>query len=319
MKRTILLASLASSLVLLAACGEQGSESMDYSAAPPAPVTEMAESDYDGGAMNRVQSESKQAAGAEANSDLPQRAGRFLAYTYNRTISVPSEQLKSLIDTHAQLCMDAGPTNCLVTNSNVNGLGTEYARGYLSLKAAPDWALPFLDGLPDALEPDNASVTSSSTSAVDLTSQIIDTDAQLKAQKTLRDRLQSLLENRDGDLSELLSVERELARVQGQIDSYEANLASLRKRVSMSDIYLNYEARVSPVSRSVWRPLARAFDDFFSNVAQALASIVRLLPFLLVWLPVIFGAIWAFVWGGRKLFGKKSPKVTKPDLKDTAS
>lgn len=317
MKRALLLSSLGASLALLAACGNDStsSERMDY-APPAAPVVEMEESfasaDLDGAVRKQ--------AGANGTQDLPQRAGRFLAYTHNRTITVPSAQLKDLMETHSKTCMDAGPQNCLVSNSSVSGLGSEYARGYLAIKASPDWALPFLDGLPVNLEPLNANVTSSSTSSEDLTSRIIDTDAQLTALKTLRGRLQTLLETRDGDLADLLAVESELARVQGQIDSYEANLANLRQRVSMSDVYLNYEAKVSPASRSVWRPLTSAFEDFFSSIASALGGLVRLLPYLIVWIPVLTGCVWAaFAIWRRLRKGKKSKQTATVETKTEAA
>lgn len=287
-------------------------ESKAY-APPPAPVIQESAERYmaDGGAtQDTIRIEN-------GTSELPQRAGRFLAYTHNRTITVPTEDLKALLDEHTKVCMDAGPQNCLVTNSNVNGLGTEYANGHLALKAAPDWALPFLENLPATLSETNANVSASSTSTTDLTSQIIDTDAQLSALKTLRGRLQDLLENREGDLSELLAVERELARVQGQVDSYEASLANLKQRVAMSDVYLNYEARVSPVSQSVWRPLTRAFGDFFGGLAEALAGIVMALPFLIVWIPLLAGLFWVGLMLKRLIF-KKRAKTLEDAPKDEA-
>ena len=289
------------SLLTLAACGAkeggmiEGRVSGSPSGAPPPPVMALSESrsdvSYDG----------------SATDNLPQRAGLFLAYTYNRTISVPTDTLKDMVEAHTQLCVDAGPKQCLVTSSNVNGLGTEYANGYLSLKASPDWAGSFLESLPEAVSQRKATVTASSTSAVDLTSQIIDTDSQLKAQKTLRDRLQKLLESRDGNLEELLNVEREFARVQGQIDSYETNLANLRQRVAMSDIYLSYEAKITPVSQSVWRPLGQAIGDFFGTVAYALAGIVNMIAFLLPWVPVVLGFGWLGLFLTRKF--RKKPAI----------
>ena len=248
--------------------------------------------------------------------DLPQRAGLFLAYTYSRSIEVPTDKLKDVLESHAKLCNDAGPKKCLVTSSVVNGLGTSYANGFLNLKAAPDWVQPFLDGLPSTLEASSASVKDASKSSVDLTAQIIDTDARLTAQKTLRERLQKLLTTRDGNLEELLGVERELARVQGEIDSYEASLANLRQRVSMSDINIRYSAKVTPVSRSVWRPLGDAFGDFFGNIAYALAGIVTLIAFILPWVPVIGGIIWLILFlvgRGKKKSQKKTGEPSIPE------
>lgn len=255
-------------------------------------------------------SASPSSGGVSSTDSVPQRAGRFLAYTHNRTISVPTDRLRDLLEAHMTQCEDAGPENCLVTSSNVYGLETDYASGNLALKASPDWAIPFLEGLPESLGEFSSRVYASSTSTVDLTAQIIDTDARLAAQTTLRDRLQQLLESREGDLGELLSVERELARVQSELDSYESQLANLRQRVSMSDINLSYEARVSPTSQSVWRPVTKAFGDFFRNVAFALSSIVTILAFVLPWLPVIVGLIWFFMFLFRKAFRKKkTPEV----------
>ena len=297
---TILLAACALSL---AACGgsEPEREVRAFSRISPAPeasyaVTEDSALDL---------SASPSSGNVSSTDSVPQRAGRFLAYTHNRTISVPTDRLRDLLETHMTQCEDAGPENCLVTSSNVYGLETDFASGNLALKASPDWAIPFLEGLPESLGEFNSSVYASSTSTVDLTAQIIDTDARLAAQTTLRDRLQQLLESREGDLGELLSVERELARVQSELDSYESQLANLRQRVSMSDINLSYEARVSPTSQSVWRPVTDAFGDFFRNVAFALSSIVTILAFVLPWLPVIVGLIWLFMFLFRKAFRKK--------------
>lgn len=287
----------------LAACGgsERETEFRPLSRISPAPESSYAVTDD--GALDL--SAAASSSNASSTDSVPQRAGRFLAYTHNRTISVPTDRLRDLLETHMTQCEDAGPENCLVTNSNVRGLETNYASGNLALKASPDWAIPFLEGLPESLGEFNSSVYASSTSTVDLTAQIIDTDARLAAQTTLRDRLQQLLESREGDLGELLSVERELARVQSELDSYESQLANLRQRVSMSDINLSYEARVSPTSQSVWRPVTEAFGDFFRNVAFALSSIVTILAFVLPWLPVIVGLIWLFMFLFRKAFRKK--------------
>lgn len=296
---------LGASFLVLAACGNEAAQNYDKmsvaesrmaSPAPPPPPPP-------------PPSPSGEMATDSSYSDLPQQGGLFLAYTYGRTISVPTDGMKDLLDKHAQACFSAGPRECLVTNSSVNGIGTDYANGYLNLKGSPAWTRSFLDALPDALKEGGASITESNTNAVDLTTQIIDTDAQLKAQKTLRDRLQKLLETRDGNLEELLGVERELARVQASIDSYASTLENLKQRVSMSNINLYYQAKTSPVSQSVWRPLSDAFDDFFYNIAGALGVIVTLLAILLPWIPVVLGLGWL----GRFLWTRRSKKKVKAE------
>lgn len=293
------------STVLLASCGETGSNS-----------GELREREYIAKSEPMMEVEEKMisdAPSAAMNDNLPQRAGLYLAYTHSRTIEVPANDLKTLLDSHANACTQAGPKKCLVSSSGVNGLGTEYARGNLYLKATPEWTESFLGALPENLKQDNAQVTESNTSSIDLTAQIIDTGARLKAQKTLRDRLQNLLETREGNLEELLGVERELARVQGQIDSHESVLANLKQRVSMSDINIYYQAKVSPVSQSVWRPLGDALNGFFGNIAWALASVVTFIAFAIPWGFVLIGIIFLirFLW--RTLRKKKAPASKEAD------
>ena len=75
----------------------------------------------------------------------------------------------------------------------------------------------------------------------------------------------------------------------------------------MSDIYLSYEAKITPVSQSVWRPLGQAIGDFFGTVAYALAGIVNMIAFLLPWVPVVLGFGWLGLFLTRKF--RKKPAI----------
>ena len=101
-------------------------------------------------------------------------------------------------------------------------------------------------------------VVNSGVTSEDLSRQIVDTDAQLRAKTTLRDRLQGLLATHPGKVGDLLAVERELARVQGDIDSAQSELADMRGRVAMSDVTLNYGSS-DVLGGRVQSPLASAF------------------------------------------------------------
>ena len=62
-------------------------------------------------------------------------------------------------------------------------------------------------------------ITSTNTTTEDLTRSIVDTDAANRARTVLRDRLERLLAERPGDLSEIMQLLTEIARVQGEIDA----------------------------------------------------------------------------------------------------
>ncbi len=167
---------------------------------------------------------------------------------------------------------------------------------------SPDWLKTFLDGLPETLKPFDAVLDASNTMSEDLTVQIVDTSARLNSSKMLRERLNGLLKDRPGKLSDLLDIERELARVQAEIDSTESVIAALKARVAMSVLTLNYEARYTAVSRSIWRPLADAFSGFLPNLVNSLASVIQFISQALLWIVLLAGLI----WGGLALLRRRA-------------
>ena len=167
----------------------------------------------------------------------------FLAYRYNYGFRLPARAVAATSKSHAQTCLDAGPRLCQVINSSTSAYNEDNVTANLSLRAEPDWLEGFKTSMQSSVEAAKGKMTNNSVSAEDLTRQILDTDARLKAQKTLRDRLQGLLATRDAKLNDLLALERELARVQSQIESATTTLNVLRKRVSMSVVNINYQRR----------------------------------------------------------------------------
>jgi hypothetical protein len=79
----------------------------------------------------------------------------------------------------------------------------------------------------------------------DVTEQVVDSEAVLKNKTALRDRLRQLSAQAK-DVKDIVAVETELSRVQGEIDSMEATLKSLKGRVNMSDVSLTFEKKVTP-------------------------------------------------------------------------
>lgn len=307
MLRTSLSAALA--LALLGACGGASPPGADgYSEAmpappppPPAPVmmemasrADMAPADMD---MKIVQEDQGGGGQQQPDGQTPDpAAARLIAYTYSYGFAVPTGNMEALLNAHKASCEAAGPAVCYVVNSSISGLGEDYASGSLTMKGSAAWVATFKEGMAESLKGYDAELDASNTSAEDLTVQIIDTTARLNSAKTLRDRLQQLLAERPGRLTDLLEIERELARVQSEIDSTESILAAMRLRVSMSDVTLSYSPKYSAVSQSIWRPLADAFDSFMPNVVSSLAGIVNFISSVALWLILIVIAVWLVMW-----------------------
>lgn len=155
-------------------------------------------------------------------------------------------------------------------------------------------------------------MTHNSMSSENLTRQILDTDARLKAQITLRDRLQGLLATRNAELNDLLALERELARVQGQIESATTTLNVLRKRVSMSVVDIHYQSQSVAVSQSALAPIGRALKNFVGGFARGLAAVINFLAAALPWLLlVILPAFWLI----RRWWRRRSAQTLPPKNK----
>ncbi len=274
----------------LAACGGGGERS---EASPPPVLAPKAEFQEVAGRQSLAfdQDAAPQAPGPTDPVDVDVQ---YIAYSHSLGLELPARQVDAVMTTHIEACRAAEPDVCLIANSNVNKQSDDYVTGSLFIRATPDWIETFLAGVDDEADAAGGEVTSRNTTAEDLTRLIIDTDARLRAQTTLRDRLETLLETRDGELKDLLDIERELARVTGQIESITSNLKALRLRVSKSSLSISYSTKIAPFSPSRQNPLARAIGDFFYNFSEALAAVITAFAVSLPWLFLIGVLLW--IW-----------------------
>ena len=219
----------------------------------------------------------------------------YLAYSYAMGLEIPSDRLSGVMDAHILACTAAGPRLCQLIGSNKSGDPESFMQGYVSLRGEPNWLATFRNGISAQVDEAGGRIQSSTTNTEDLTRAIVDTEARLRAQTALRDRLQELLRSRPGRLSDLLEVERELARVQGEIDAVQSNLVVMRTRVSMSELTLNYQSAPRPVGSDTFEPLRNAFANFLGIVVAGFAAIITiiagLIPFAIVIVPLVWLAL----------------------------
>lgn len=308
----------------LAACGQQ----MDAGQSAPGAGEQQAA----GGMADMERAEGRAVATEEAPAAAPapqdapntsapspsQPAGAtpvlYLAYTYALGLEVPSQRLAGVMDRHIQACQTAGPRLCQLIGSNRTGDPDSYMEGYVSLRGEPNWLNNFKAGMAQQAEEAGGKIVSENTASEDLTRQIVDTEARLRAQTALRDRLQDLLRSRPGRLSDLLEVERELARVQGEIDAVQSSLAVMRTRVAMSELTLTYRSSPRPVGSDTFEPLRQAFANFLGIVVGGFAAIITiiaaLIPFAIVLVPLGWLLLrWRKSRGGR--FFRRDPPATE--------
>lgn len=233
----------------------------------------------------------------------------YLAYSYQMGLEIPSARLASVMDAHVRACQTAGPRLCQLVGANRSGDPESSMNGTVNIRGEPNWLRTFMGGISAQVNAAGGRVLSQTTNTEDLTRSIVDTQAHLRAQTALRDRLEQLLQNRPGRLSDLLEVERELARVQGDIDATQSNLAVMRTRVDMSELTITYQSAPRPVGSDTFDPLRQAFANFLGIVVIGFAAIITLiaglLPLAIVIIPIVWGLLaWRRRRGGR-LFAKR--------------
>jgi hypothetical protein len=226
---------------------------------------------------------------------LPVDPVSYLAYAYGMTLELPGDRLIGVMEGHAAACRNAGVRVCQLVASRRDGDPADTLHGSLSLRAEPQWLQRFMKSVQSDAIGAAGRVTSQWTTTEDLTREIVDTEATLRAKRALRDRLQQLLATRPGSLADLLGAERELARVQGEIDSTESNLTAMRTRVAMSALTIEYASTVRVVAGGTFEPLRLALMDFMVAAVESTVTLVTVAGALLPWVVVGTIAVWLLI------------------------
>lgn len=220
----------------------------------------------------------------------------LLAYSYSATLALPADSVSKVMKAHELKCISAGPALCQVVSAARQKDGDNVTAN-LTIRATPTWLGAFRTGLEQDAKGADGKVEAQGVTSEDLTRNIVDSEARLRALKALRTRIEALIASRPGKLSDLLEAERELARVQGEIDSFESNLSVMRARVNMSTMDVTYQSRQIAVGGGTFKSLGDAIVGFFGVMAGSLAALITflaaILPFVLVLVPIgFYGLKW---------------------------
>ena len=143
-------------------------------------------------------------------------------------------------------------------------------------------------------------VTQESQAGEEVTQQHMDLLARLKNSRNTEVRLTEVLWQHNGPIKEILDVEKESARVRGEIEQMEAEQQALEHRVNFATIELKlveeYKAQLTTPAPSVAMQLRNALVDGFRSAFQSLLALVLFLaesgPTLLLWLIILSFPAW---------------------------
>jgi hypothetical protein len=134
-------------------------------------------------------------------------------------------------------------------------------------------------------------------SAEDVSEEFVDLTARAANGRRLEERLVELLRTRTGKLQDVLTVERELARVREEIERIEGRLRYLKTSAQLSTLSVSLHEPMPIVATQGRGPIAEAFRaawrNFVGVLAASIASLGYLVPVVVVgWGVVAIGRRW---------------------------
>ncbi|MEN5168212.1 DUF4349 domain-containing protein [Brevundimonas pondensis] len=288
----------AATCALLAGCQDasrqQADESVDMALMEPAPPAS--------------------AAATASSSAVAPIVAPSIAYAYRFGLELPADAVPTVMGRHEQACIAAGPSACQVIGSNSSRVGRDSVQASLEMRATSAYVARFRAALDGEARDSGGRVAQQAVESEDLTRQLVDTEARMRAMETLRDRLQQLLATRSGTLEQLLQVERELARVQGELDATRSALAVMRTRVQTSKLDVTYSAAGQLAPDSALRPVTDALGQaaylFMSTLGALIMLLAGALPLLLVIAPLTWlGWRWRQKRAARKKKAEGEPSA----------
>jgi hypothetical protein len=133
-------------------------------------------------------------------------------------------------------------------------------------------------------------VTSRSSHAEDLAEPVADTERELAMRVSQREKLEGFLKNKDLKIDQVITLSKELASVQAQIDSVNTRGANLRRRIDTELLTLDFQLP-APAFGAEQTPVRDAFRLFGSNFLEAIGTMITFLAVLLPWLVLIVPGI----------------------------
>jgi len=287
MRRSQISALTAASLLLFACSKESEAPAVQTDAALASSVVAAKSTNgagFAGGVMGRrdaaapaVDEVSEQAAQAppQSSSDPSTVQIAPTMVIHNGQASVEVDKIDPAIVKLRQLAAQLGG---YIGNSSMSGGRDQVKSATLELKIPAQRFDQAINGLGTL-----GKVESVNSTAEDVGEEYVDITARVNNGHRLEDRLIALLATRTGKLQDVLSVERELARVREEIERYEGRLRYLKSRVATSTLSVTVHEPLpilgqGPGQNPIVAAIRAAWRNFVGFIAAAIASLGVLIP-----------------------------------------
>jgi hypothetical protein len=287
MSRAIL-ASLAC-VLLLAACGQPN---------------------YGGSYLSRVSAYAPPMAAELMKPDL--QADRF-SYNHMLALEMARAAISPRYERARQLCLRDASLNCKLLSASINSGGDEqysFTNATLTVSMPHDGIARFEGALLDPVAGENKGdvvVGSRSTSAENVEQQASDLDKQVSQLTDYRDRLNELLKRPGLSVDDLIKVESELAKVEGDLNPLLSQKRDVSDRIQREQLVVSLSERAS--APDALQPIRIAVRNGVQTLGENAGSAVHFLIALVPWVPIIAIAFLILPWAWRSVRRRGSTKA----------
>lgn len=229
---------------------------------------------------------SEAAEGAEAPEQQPEvTPGSMLVRTGEASLQVDSLEIGI-----ARVRDVARRTGAVIANTSMEGGKKQTRAASLELRIPSERFDEAVNGLAPIGKLESVNVT-----VQDVGEEYVDVQARVANARRLEQRLVELLATRTGKLADVLTVERELARVREQIERYEGRMRYLRTRASISTLSIGIHepypvVAEHPGEQPIRDAFVRAWRNMVGVTAGLIASLGVLIPLGIIVVALAFVA-----------------------------
>jgi len=229
-------------------------------------------------------------------------AGDNTAFSFSHWVSVEmgDAAIRPRFDRTKARCLTDKALHCRLLDASFRSWqregGTTSSTASLTLALPHDQIARFEDAIlrPVSGEnPGDATVTSRSTRSENVSDNAQDNARKLAQLADYRDRLAALTKRPGIAIDDVIKLDAELSKTEGQIADLEAQKAALERQIGEEQLTISLAARSDTSlfgpARRVW---GRSLGILADSVGNALEFAINLIP----WLPLIVGAFFLFTW-----------------------
>jgi len=284
---------LVSGLLFFGACSDHRSASVPradsasafamVAAAPPAPSTRAQFASH--------KEADASTAGGRANEGIPGATVKLIRSAELNIQVLSVDQALRIIDTATR------SRRALVADARVTQDDNKRHNARLIIRVPSDR----FDETLAALRP-LGNVKSENVTSDDVTKNYSDLETRLAVSEATVERMKALLANRTAKLTDVLQVERELAREIAEIERMKGERRYYDQQIAMSSIAVTLFEPPLIVRQHFAAPIGAAFSRSVDVLATSLASVIYFVTFLAPWVGLV-----VLAWWGLGRFGVRWP------------